>query len=164
MQQLEHNNTPLAKHKKQIIVSCTFISSPANLGMISRNAEAFGVKQILLSKNNASFLESNRFKRTARNSNENIQFKVIDSLEDEIQNLKKMNFHILALELTKNSVSLQSMKHFEKTLLILGNENTGIPEDALSICQQAIHINQFGKNSSINVAQALGISLYEMTK
>ena len=164
MQQLKHQNTPLFTHKKQIIIACNFVNSPANLGMICRNAEAFGVHQILLSPANVSFLESNRFKRTARNSDQYIQFNEVASLKEEILHLRSQAFNVSALELTNSSVSLQAMTHSEKLLIVLGNENSGIPEEILSICHQAIHINQFGKNSSINVAQALGISLYEATR
>jgi tRNA G18 (ribose-2'-O)-methylase SpoU len=164
MEQLEHQNTPLLKQGKQLIIACNFVESPANLGMISRNAEAFGVQQILLSNANVSFLESNRFKRTARNSEKQIQFKIIDSLVEEIVNFKESGFYILALEWTKESLPIQKMKLTERMLLVIGNENSGIPDSVLSLCSQAIHIPQFGKNSSINVAQALGICLYEISR
>lgn len=161
--QLQHQNTPLLKHEKQLIVACNYIASPANLGMISRNAEAFGVQQILLAPANEDFLESNRFKRTARNSETNIQFKVIASLAEEISKLADAGYTISALELTKNSKSIQQTRPSNKMMIVLGNENHGVPEEVLSLCHQAVHIPQFGKNSSINVAQALGICLYEFT-
>lgn len=164
MQQLEHQNTSLLKHQKQIIIACNFVDSPANLGMICRNAEAFGVQKILLSNTNVSLLESNRFKKTARNSDRNISFNTIESLSDEVANFIKEDFYISALELTTQSNSVQNMQLSDKMLIILGNENYGIPEEILSLCHQAIHINQFGKNSSINVAQSLGICLYELTR
>ena len=34
----------------------------------------------------------------------------------------------------------------------------------LEICDQHLHIEMFGENSSMNVAQSVGIGLYEITK
>lgn len=164
MKQLQHTNTPLQRHSLVITLACHFIDSPANLGMICRNAEAFGVHQIWLSPSQSTLLKSSRFLRTARSSQQQIEFKEVSSLEEKLQEYAISNTKITALEWTKNSLPLQQMEKTSNSLLILGNENTGIPEEILSICHQIIHINQFGKNSSINVAQALGICLYELTR
>ena len=49
-------------------------------------------------------------------------------------------------------------------VLIVGNENFGIDKDLLEWSDQKVHINMFGINSSMNVAQATGIALFEITK
>lgn len=164
MQQLTHDQIPLQKHLKQIIVVCNFIKSPANLGLISRNAEAFGVQQIILSPDNYDLVSSNRFLKTARSAHQNISYTVVDKLNEEILVYKKLGFDILALELTKTSIPLKEIKTKTKVVVVLGNENYGIPENLLALCNQAVHIVQFGQNSSINVAQALGVCLYELTR
>lgn len=164
MQQYKHDTIPLQKHNQQICVVCNFIQSPANLGLISRNAEAFGVQDVFMSSTNIHLLNSNRFLKTARNTDRNIHYKLADSLKEELLIWKEVGFTILALEWTKTSKPLQEMKSMNKVLILLGNENNGIPEEFLLLSDEIVHINQFGNNSSINVAQALGICLYELTR
>ena len=48
--------------------------------------------------------------------------------------------------------------------MLIGNEIDGISETFLKKSHQVIHIEMFGKNSSMNVVQATGIALYELTK
>ena len=48
--------------------------------------------------------------------------------------------------------------------LILGDENFGVSEFVLEQCDAVVHINMYGNNSSMNVAQATSIALYEFTK
>lgn len=163
MQQLHHHNTSFHKHAHEIVLICNYISSPANLGMIFRNAEAFGVNKIILSLQNKSFTESHRFKKIARNTFQEVKFEVIESVEECIARYAKNSFEILAIELTKKSKPIQKTNTDKRILLILGNENNGIPENILSLCPKHAHINMYGKKSSINVAQALGICLYEIT-
>jgi tRNA G18 (ribose-2'-O)-methylase SpoU len=46
----------------------------------------------------------------------------------------------------------------------LGNERLGVSEQLLKQVQHTAHIEMFGANSSMNVAQATAIALYELTK
>jgi tRNA G18 (ribose-2'-O)-methylase SpoU len=51
-----------------------------------------------------------------------------------------------------------------KILLILGNEKLGINSETLNRLDENYHIKMFGTNSSLNVAQTLGIALYEIRR
>ena len=48
--------------------------------------------------------------------------------------------------------------------LIVGDENFGVSEAALEGSDTIIHIEMFGKNSSMNMVQATNIALYQTTK
>ena len=50
----------------------------------------------------------------------------------------------------------------QKIALVIGNEQLGISAEVLELVQQTIHIEMFGKNSSMNVVQAAGIGLYSL--
>lgn len=75
------------------------------------------------------------------------------------------NFEIIALEITSNSKPLKEvMISFDKKIaLLIGSEINGISEELLKLSDQIVHINMFGKNSSMNVVQAASIALYEIT-
>lgn len=163
-EQLNHYNTPIYQHNLQLVVFCNYISSPANLGMIFRNADAFGVQKILLSPENVGFLESTRFKKIARNAAEQVSHEVVDSIQLKLDDYRNLDYQILALDFTTLSKPIQKIELKDKLCILLGHENTGIPNKLLTEINTHAHINLFGKNSSINVAQALGICLYEITK
>ncbi|MGM0634876.1 MAG: TrmH family RNA methyltransferase [Bacteroidota bacterium] len=161
-QQLHHDETQNSSSKVEIVLCCTEISSPANLGSIFRLADAFGVKSILLNEQNTELLQSNRFKRTARSTDKTLIVETTTSVFNSLNDFKKNDYQILALELTTTSQALKNIKPDKKIVLLLGNENTGIPAEYLKIAVASFHIPMYGKNSSINVAQATGIALYEI--
>ena len=106
-EQLNHYNTPIYQHNLQLVVFCNFISSPANLGMIFRNADAFGVQKILPSPENEGFLESTRFKKIARNAAEQVSHEVVDSIQLKLDDYRKLDYQILALDFTTLSKPIQ---------------------------------------------------------
>ena len=82
------------------------------------------------------------------------------------RNYKEKGYAVFALEITDDSLSIDSVNYgsTEKLALILGNEIRGIQQELLELADKRLHINMFGKNSSMNVAQSAGIALYEITK
>ena len=48
--------------------------------------------------------------------------------------------------------------------MVVGAERYGISENILNILDDCYHIEMYGQNSSMNVAQATSIALYELTK
>lgn len=49
-------------------------------------------------------------------------------------------------------------------MLVVGNERHGISEELLKKIELKVHINMYGRNSSMNVSQAAGIAFYEISK
>lgn len=111
-------------------------------------------------------LNSSRLKRTARTTHENTLFEERENTFEICQNLKNNGHTLLALEIAEGSIPLETLDYskIEKPVLIIGNENHGIDANVLQLAHHIIHINMFGKNSSMNVAQATAISLFEITK
>jgi tRNA G18 (ribose-2'-O)-methylase SpoU len=48
------------------------------------------------------------------------------------------------------------------TVLVVGNEISGIDPDILAICDEQIHIPMSGIKGSLNVAIAFGIAIYNL--
>lgn len=163
-EQFTHENTPKSKHNKEIHLLLNFITSPANLGAIFRLADAFGVSCVYLSTQQEFLLESNRFKRMSRSTEKSLKIQLTDEPISLMQKMKSRAFSCLALELTNKSLPVSEINFPDKILLILGAENHGIPNDILSISNHAMHIPIYGNNSSMNVAQATAITLYEIIR
>ena len=163
-QQKTHYNTELNSHDFSIIICCNGISSPANIGSIFRLADAFGVEKILFDTEEVN-VSSARLRRTARSTEKNIPFQTAIDPYRSITDLKKEGYEVMAIEITDTSTSLsETIFSKKKLVLLLGNESFGVSQSLLELCDQHLHIDMFGLNSSMNVAQATGIALYEVTK
>ena len=134
-------------------------TTPENIGLIKRSADAMGVKGIFYyDPNLTDGLESNKkLQKAARNSTVPIRYeKDIESLKQ----LKERGYEIVALEITKNSTPVRKKSWNTQTILVAGNEKNGVPQEILDIADSAVHIEMIGKNiSSLNVAVATSISL-----
>ena len=165
MDQLTHTQTSFQKKDFSIILLLDNITGEANLGSLFRLADAFGIQKIIFCGSEPN-LNSNRLKRTARNTWKTVNFEF---QEDSVETIKKLHldgYRSMAIEITSESIPLQnfSLEKEENLILIAGNERHGISNEVLEICDQHLHIEMFGENSSMNVAQSVGIGLYEITK
>ena len=81
---------------------------------------------------------------------------------DEFLDLQSDLPPLVALEITTQSENIYTTTHLSENMgLVIGSERHGIPENVLAMCQAAVHLPMMGVNSSMNVAMALGIGLYE---
>ena len=80
--------------------------------------------------------------------------------------LNENGFTKIALEITNNSKPLREINFAKlgKVALIVGNERRGISKEFLSQSDKSVHIDMYGKNSSMNVATALAIACYKITE
>ncbi len=165
MPQLTHQAHSPSQSDTQLVVCCDQVKGPANLGAIFRLADAFGVDELVLFKAELS-LQSSRFKRTARHTQTRVRFRESENLTQTIAQYHQDGYTSIALEITDQSQPLdQDYQHgLDKILLIIGDENHGISEAVLAIASRHVHIPMRGQNSSMNVAQALGIALYQYTR
>lgn len=163
--QLTHQQHKTNTKEFPVTVVLDQVIGEANVGSIFRLSDAFGIKEIVFGKIRPS-LTSKRLKKTARNTQEYVKFQYQENLEKFIIQKKENGYKIIALEITESSIPLQdlSLQPSENIILIAGNENFGISENILQQCDKIVHISMFGNNSSMNVAQAVGIALYEITK
>lgn len=142
------------------------ITSPANVGSLFRLADAFNIEKIIFCGTSFADLNSNRMKRTARATIQNVTFEQRENVVSTSRELSSLGYTVVALEISEASLAIDSIKYdqFEKIALVLGNENSGVDEEVLKTADKKVHITMFGKNSSMNVAQAAGIALFEITK
>ncbi len=163
--QLSHSNTSFKQTKFPVVLLLDNITGEANIGSLFRLADAFGIDKIIFCGTRPN-LDSNRLKRTARNTHKSVLFEHFDSSTKTIQKYKDSGFRVITLEITSDSNLIQDFNYSgkENILLVAGNERHGISEEVLEMSTEAFHIEMFGENSSMNVAQSVGIALYEITK
>ena len=163
--QLSHEETTFQKKEFPIILLLDNIIGEANLGSMFRLADAFGIEKIIFCGSEPN-LKSNRLKRTARHTHNTVAFEFEEDTVLALEKLRSNAYSPLAIEITTTSLPIEnfSLQNSLKIVLVAGNERHGISEEVLNLCNHVFHIEMFGKNSSMNVAQSVGIALYEITK
>ena len=88
--------------------------------------------------------------------------------KDEIEaakSIKASGVKLFALELTDKKRQYDSLKIEDYPLcIVLGNELTGISDELLAECDDAIEIPMYGVKHSLNVGVAGAIALFEAVK
>lgn len=163
--QKTHETTSFQERKFPLVLVMDDVSGPANIGSLFRLADAFNIEKLIFCGTEID-LESNRLKRTARSTVKNVLFEEQEDCLQTCSSLKKEGYRVFALEITEESSAIESenFRNHKKVALVLGNENSGIKKEVLEIANKSLHINMFGKNSSMNVSHAAAIALFEITK
>ncbi|WP_343694768.1 TrmH family RNA methyltransferase [Flavobacterium sp.] len=162
--QLTHEENQFERKTFPITLVCDHIYFQQNIGSLFRISEAFGVENIIFLGKDIP-LTPRKINKTSRSTHLHVPHQIIEETSELIEYLQLNDFEIIGLEITSNSKSLKEVviPKDKKMALLIGSEIDGILDELLKICHQIVHINMFGKNSSMNVVQAASIALYEIT-
>ena len=133
------------------------IEDPFNLGYAMRTLYAFGVKNVLLSNRDYSFMESQLLKSSA-GAYDMLNVKVSDDSLSEIKNYKDNGYYLYGLFRGDNSKDIFETNFKEKALFMLGGEKRGISSDLLGLCSEYLYIS-YGSDfrNSLNACAALDV-------
>lgn len=162
--QLTHEENQFQPKQFPVTLVCDHIYFQQNIGSLFRIGEAFGVEKIIFSGKDIP-LNPRKINKTSRSTHLHVLHSVFEDNKALITHLQEQQYEIISLEIASNSKTLKEVQLpvSKKIALIIGSEINGISEELLSISNQIVHINMFGQNSSMNVVQAAGIALYEIT-
>jgi tRNA G18 (ribose-2'-O)-methylase SpoU len=155
--------------KIPLVVVLDNVRSQHNVGAVFRTSDAFLVEKIYLCGITAT-PPNREIHKAALGATESVEWQYFEKTIDAINELKKKNFSIFALEQTENSISLFEFAGADlqpvpkKIALILGNEVDGISDDVLPLIDGALEIPQFGTKHSLNVSVSAGIAIWELFK
>jgi tRNA G18 (ribose-2'-O)-methylase SpoU len=126
-----------------------------NAGNIIRSANAFGASEIIL------YGHKKFDRRSSVGTEFYSHFRHLKYVEDLSLVFKEYD-EIVAVE---NVEGAESLENFEwqkgrKTLLVFGQESSGIPQEVLEGCHKKVQIEQIGSTRSLNVAVAAGVVMY----
>ena len=80
-----------------------------------------------------------------------------------VKGLRLEGWKIVGLEEDKRAVSLSKFSitdSHEPTVLVIGNEVTGVDPGLLKLCDEILYIPMHGQKRSFNVAVAFGVAAY----
>jgi tRNA G18 (ribose-2'-O)-methylase SpoU len=161
--QLQHENIEFEQKSFPIILVCDHIYFQQNIGSLFRISEAFGVEKIIFIGTDIP-LNPRKINKTSRSTHLYVPHTVIEETNVCIEYLVSNNYEIISLEITDTSKPMKEIKipSSKKMALVVGSEINGVSAEILNSSNQIVHINMFGKNSSMNVVQATSIALYEI--
>ncbi|MDF1879891.1 RNA methyltransferase [Sulfurimonas sp. MAG313] len=141
------------------IIMLDEISSTENIGSIARSAAALGVTSYLLPSQGPHPYQR-RALRVSMGHISLLDVHIYHNIFETISTLQKKGYHILAAEVTKESISLAQIKVPDKWVLLMGHEGKGISQDILNVCNQVVKIEMEDGIKSFNVAVAASIMMY----
>jgi tRNA G18 (ribose-2'-O)-methylase SpoU len=161
--QQTHYNSNFKKQKHPVTLLCDNVTNAPNIGSLFRIADAFNIEELIFAGENIPM--GRRISKTSRSTEKYVKFRIDSSVLNTVAQFKASHY-IVGLEITDSSIELSKFKinTNQPILLIIGDENYGVSEGVLEQCDALIYINMYGANSSMNVVQAAGIALYEITK
>lgn len=132
------------------------LRSPMNVGTIFRSADGFGTGELFLT-GITPHPPNKKLTRTALGAEEFVPFSYFEKTEDAIQEARNRGYKIIALEVVQPSKFLSDIDDFNKCAFVFGNEEFGITESVLKLCDEIISLPLVGKKNSINVGNVFSI-------
>lgn len=144
------------------------IRSAQNVGAMFRTADAFGVSHIFIIGYTPAPID--RFGRarsdiakSALGAEKTIPWSQHESLMEVIEQLKKQNVKVVAIEQSPRSIDYRTLPTDTSVAIVMGNEVEGLSEDILNHVDMIAEIPMKGMKESLNVSVACGIILSRLS-
>ncbi|QPT12808.1 tRNA (guanosine(18)-2'-O)-methyltransferase TrmH [Serratia rubidaea] len=147
-----------ATRQPDLTVCLEQVHKPHNVSAIIRTADAVGVHQV------HAVWPTTRMRTlvsSAAGSNSWVNVKTHPTIGDAVGHMKGQGMQILATHLSDRAVDFRDIDYTRPTCILLGQEKTGITEEALQLADQDIIIPMIGMVQSLNVSVASALILYE---
>ncbi len=134
---------------------------PGNLGTILRTADAAGIDGVILVEQccDPFSVECVRATMGALFSN-----NIVLASFTEFDNWRRKAHIKMAAASVNGTMRHDQAEYSSKSVILMGNEQSGIPEAAENACDILIKIPMAGAADSLNLAQATAIMTYEVWK
>lgn len=153
--QKRHEEPASLDRPRELIVACPPMRSNVNLSRIARTAGCCGIRKLICC-GTAKLLP-----KIARDSHETLDIEVHRTLAPVLRRLEADGYRIVGLEQTTGSQSLFTFSFDRRSVLVIGNERTGIEPELLGLLHCTVEIPVYGMPYSHNAATAAAMALYE---
>lgn len=138
------------------------LQDPHNVGAIIRSAAAFGAHAVLMPEHNQSPITGVVIKTSA-----GMVFRIpivrIGNVNQTMRTLAQKRMWSYGLVMNGDTV-LRDASFDEATLIVVGNESTGIREKTLELCDVKLTIPMNLECESLNASVAASVVLYEYSR
>jgi len=146
--------------RQTTLIACPQVSMPDNLGSIIRLAAAFRMAGVLVGPMSADPF-SRRVVRVSMGNIFGIPVFEPPDFEAELARLVQAEgFEAVGASRSPRAEPLRAFQRAERTVLVLGNEATGLRADWEALCAREVTIEMAANVDSLNVSTAAGILMY----
>ncbi len=149
----------LRQRQFSLSVAIENIHDPHNVSAIFRTCDAVGVPKVNLIYNTEKLPRISKV--TSASAFKWVSKQRFTTVEECFNHYKKEGFKIYSSLLDENSISLYDIDLTKKSLIVLGNENRGVSEEAIKLSDETYYIPMRGMVQSLNVSVAAAVTLYE---
>lgn len=142
-----------------LVVLLDHITDVRNMGAIARTAECTGVSALILPDRGSAALNEDAIK-TSSGALLRLPLCREQNLKTVVNLAKQYGYQIVAAT-EKGAVHYRTVDFRRLTLLILGNEETGISPELLKMSDVRAKLPIVGEVASLNVSVAAGVFMYE---
>ena len=163
--QLTHASVERRVRKFPVCIVAPDIDVPMNIGSLFRIADALGVERLYLA-GRSPVPPHPKIRKTSRATEQAVAHEYHARGLDVVQRLRASGYTIVSLELTTRSRDIRQLDGLplDKVALIVGSESAGVSQELLDASDYTLHIPMFGQNSSMNLATACAIGVFELTR
>jgi tRNA G18 (ribose-2'-O)-methylase SpoU len=141
------------------IAVCERVNDHENLGVLFRNAAAFGLDAVVLDQESADPL----YRRCVRVSIGHV-CTVPWTRYSRLADLRNAGFTLLALTPAPDAIPLAAVDWPARAAIVLGAEGPGLSDAALATADLHVRIPMRADVDSLNVATAGAVAFYEATR
>jgi TrmH RNA methyltransferase len=138
------------------------VGNPHNLGAIARTLAFFGLEHLLLSDHPAQAGLSDAAYRVAEGGLEFLDVRRLTGVARTLKSLRP-HYHVVGAALHERGVPPEAAPLDRRPLLlVLGNEENGLPPPTLAACETLVTIPGSGQIQSLNVSATAAILAYSL--
>jgi len=143
----------------RLLLALDGVEDPQNLGALLRVADGAGVDGILLTERRSAPLSPVAVKASA-GATEHLRIARVVNLVRALEELKERNLWIIGLD-ERGTEDYDRFDFSGNCVLVLGREGAGLHDLVRKTCDHLLRIPMAGGVSSLNVAAAGAVVLYE---
>lgn len=148
----------------RIIILASFVDKIPNLAGLARTCEVLGAASLCVPS--LSVLSSPDFQAVCMTADRWLDIQQVreEQVVEYLNRKRSEGFRIVAIEQSSESQQLSQYRFHRDTVLVLGNERSGVPAEVLHLVDDCVEIPQFGMVRSLNVHVTGSIVLWEGRK
>lgn len=145
--------------KAPLLLLLEHLQDPGNLGTILRSAEGAGVSGVILSADSVDLFNP-KVVRSTMGAIFRLPFFYAENFSQTICEIKKKGIRIFAADL-EGSRDYDLEDYTAPSAFLIGNESSGLSEEAKALADRRIFIPMEGKLESLNAAVSAAVLVYE---
>jgi 23S rRNA (guanosine2251-2'-O)-methyltransferase len=145
------------------------VRSLYNIGAIFRTCSFFGFSKVILvgysgknTKPNGEVVLHDGISKSSLGSEKDLEIIFMEDAQKLVDFVRQNSLSLMCLEQHPTSTDIKDLKHFENSVLVLGNEVTGVSDTLMSNAQHIVEIKRTGNHNSLNITTACGIALHHL--